>query len=582
MRFLALDPNDIPYFFGALVVAIAIVFLYSRQRFGESTVETTPEDLMAQLLPKYLATKEEYSNGLLIYIAAMTALLVALSFLGNPVLDLVQLKFTQGAANAIAIPILVALALVGLVPNVPYLKDIEWNIRHFAHQRAFIPAAALATTETLTAAGFDFSQYRDADALADMDGVEAEDFERPRGSLLYDWARLNCILYALKARYDSYLDGDLLKHYEHDVGSIYDRRQELISEVLEFKRKRLENPRYTDEPLRRKLKAALWQLYILVGCAVRLRAGPGADIYQIWRMFGFVLRPVVSPPEYRDTMLVGLAVMSGSAFAAVYLVFGLAQTGLWQPSNFFPAKAYETLIWAVSAGMAHGAAIFVSDHIRDDLNTKDRWFFARGSARVANGANYVRIAVGCAVVGYGVLFLWGLLFQPPSLGMAEGVLPFALLPATTGAFYAYHLDNVELASRPPRRWEVALQALATGAVGFVAAGAWLSLGDVPLAGNIDYVLLVTSLGAVVGGSLGWYIPEAVSQNRYNPLDEAKKERALSLEAMAAEKFDNFDKAKEWLSTPLALLKDVSPTAAAATIEGYQEAVVLLNRRSAAS
>ena len=99
--------------------------------------------------------------------------------------------------------------------------------------------------------------------------------------------------------------------------------------------------------------------------------------------------------------------------------------------------------------------------------------------------------------------------------------------------------------------------------------------------NIDYVLLVTALGAAVGGSLGWYVPKAVSECRYDPLDEAKKERVLSLEAMAAEQFDSFDKAQAWLSTPLALLQNMAPTAAAATIEGYQDAVALLHRRPAA-
>jgi len=576
MRFLALESEDILFFFGALGVAMAIVFFISRQRFGESTMEKKPEDFVAQLLPEHLATKEEYSNGLLIYIAAMISLLIGLSFLGNPLLELFQLKFANGTAHAVAVPIIFALALMGLT-KAPYVKEIEWHIRHFAHQHAFIPAAALATTETLTAAGFDFSQYRDADALAEMEGVDGADFDRPRGSILYDWARLNCLLYALKGRYEAYLDGKLLQHYEHDLSSIYDRRQELVSEVVEFKRKRLENPRHTDEQLRRKLKTALWQLYILVGCAVRLRAG--SESYETWRRFGFKLRPIVAPPEHRDAMVVGLAVMTVSVFATVYAAFVLAQTGLWQPGRNFPIKAYDAFIWAISGGLVHGAAIFASNHIRSHLNSKDRWFSTRGARRVANPANYVRVAIGCGVVGYGVLFLWSLLFGQPTLVMAAGIMPFALLPATTGAFYAYHLDNVELASRSPRHREVASQALATGCVGFVAAGAWLSLGDQPWGDNIDYVLLITALGMVIGASLGWYIPEAVSQSRYDPLDDAKKERILSLEALAAEKFDSFDQAQKWLVTPLALLKDMAPSAAAATIEGYQEAVTLLHRGS---
>ena len=68
-------------------------------------------------------------------------------------------------------------------------------------------------------------------ALAEMEGIEATDFDRPRGSILYNWARLNCLLYALKGSYDTYLDGELLQHYEHDLNNIYERRQELVSQV---------------------------------------------------------------------------------------------------------------------------------------------------------------------------------------------------------------------------------------------------------------------------------------------------------------------------------------------------------------
>jgi hypothetical protein len=328
------------------------------------------------------------------------------------------------------------------------------------------------------------------------------------------------------------------------------------------------------------LKAALWQVYILIGCAVRVRAG--AASHETWRKFGFVLRPVVTPPENRDIMLVGLAVMTTAVFATVYAAFGLAQLGLWSPSGLFPARAYEPFIWAISAGMVHGAAIFTANHIRGYLNGKDRWFSVAGGMRVANYANYLRVAAASAVIGYVVLFMWALVFQDPTWGMAKGILPFALLPAVTGAFYACHLDNVELGRRPQRFREVALQAMVTGCVGFVTAGAWLSLGNDGWGANLDYLLLVTALALVVGGSLGWYIPQAVSQSRYDPLDAARKDRLQSLETMAAEKLRSTDKAQAWLGTPLSLLNNMSPSAAASSIEGYQDAVALLHRPAAAA
>jgi Protein of unknown function (DUF2384) len=578
INFLRLSPGDVPYFLGALLVAIAIVFLISRRRFGEPTMEKVPDDPLAQLLPKHLATKEEYSSGLMTYIAAMILLLVALSCLGNPILDLLQIKVGNGAGGTVVAPIVIGLALVGLLANfnVPYVKEIEWHIRHFAHQRAFIPASARATAETLTAAGFDFSQYRHTDVLSEMDGVEAADFDRSPGTILYDWARLNCLLYAVKGRYEADLDGELLKQYEHDLAKIYDRREELVSQIAEFRRKRLESPRHADEQLRRKLKASLWQLYVLVGCAVRLRAG--ADSYEAWKRFGFVLRPAPARPENRDAMLVGIAVMTVGVFAISYIVFELAQSGVWQSPNL-PSKAYEPFIWAVSAALVQGGAIFASNCLRGYLNARDRWFLTRGSVRTNNHANYVKVAIVCGVVGYLLLYLWSLLFQPPTLVMAQSAMPFALLPAATGAFYAFHLDNVELGRRPARSWEVSLQALVTGAVSFVTAEAWLSLQGASMAENWDYLIFMVALGLVIGGSLGWYIPEAVSKSRYDPLNHAKQERLSSLEAMAAKRFENAQRASEWLATPLDVLQNRTPIVAAATIEGYQDAVTLLQRRA---
>jgi len=72
-------------------------------------------------------------------------------------------------------------------------------------------------------------------------------------------------------------------------------------------------------------------------------------------------------------------------------------------------------------------------------------------------ATILRIA---PTTGYVALYLWGLFFQPPTIALAKGTGPFALLPAATVAFYGNHLDKVELGRRPWRPWEVDSQTLA--------------------------------------------------------------------------------------------------------------------------
>jgi hypothetical protein len=123
--------------------------------------------------------------------------------------------------------------------------------------------------------------------------------------------------------------------------------------------------------------------------------------------------------------------------------------------------------------LVHVVAIMVADWMRARLLRKGRWFAVAQQERQPIAANYIRVALCCAIAGYAVLYLWGLIFQPPTIGLAKGTAPFALLPAVTGAFYGYHLDNVELGRRPSRPWEIGLQTLALRAGGKLRFG-WRS------------------------------------------------------------------------------------------------------------
>src|SRR5436305_11851217 len=118
------------------------------------------------------------------------------------------------------------------------------------------------------------------------------------------------------------------------------------------------------------------------------------------------------------------------------------------------------------------------------------------------------------------------MFQGPTIDQFKEAALYSLLPAATGGFYAYHLDNIALGTRPPRLWEIGAQALLTGFCGFAAASA--SLGDE----NFDVVCLIGVLGAAVGASLAWYIPPAAASAKRDPLCEARNERIEALTAAA--------------------------------------------------
>ncbi len=168
----------------------------------------------------------------------------------------------------------------------------------------------------------------------------------------------------------------------------------------------------------------------------------------------------------------------------------------------------------------------------------------------------------------------GPVFQPPTIALAKGTAPFALLPAATGAFYGYHLDNVELGRRPWRPWEVGSQTLVTALCGLAATLAWLALGG-GVVGNVDFIALATLFTAVVGASLAWYLPQAAASRRYDPM--ALNARIAMHGAAALDRFGNADPADQWLARPHPSLDNRTPRDAAAEIELFIRALGLLHR-----
>jgi hypothetical protein len=185
------------------------------------------------------------------------------------------------------------------------------------------------------------------------------------------------------------------------------------------------------------------------------------------------------------------------------------------------------------------------------------------------------------IVGYIVLLACGLVLQPPTWAMAAGAAPYALMPAVTGAFYASHLDNVELHRRPGRLLEIGPQAVLTSLMGVAASNVWISLGGATWPTGIDFVILVAIMGFAVGASLAWYIPTNAVRRSHDPCREVRENRVREIMALAVERFSNPVKAAHWLQAETPSLKGASPMTALAEARHYEEVMRLINRIPAA-
>jgi hypothetical protein len=211
------------------------------------------------------------------------------------------------------VPLAVAFILIGALPTVPGLTLIEKNLREYAHKRAYIPDAARATADRLAAADFDFTSYQD-EALEspEMRGVEPADFKRSRRSLGHSWARLCCLVYA-QANYrmsglteplDASLRG-LRKRIWSSSKTRSNRWKPRLPPIEQQRRATRSTPTMTcAAPIRDNL----YKLYILLGCAVRLKQQPMKTSTLRWRSSasGSAARTRGANPAAPGLQLVGL------------------------------------------------------------------------------------------------------------------------------------------------------------------------------------------------------------------------------------------------------------------------------------
>lgn len=566
-------------FFASLALAVWLIYVFCQRKFAERSV-TGSGDFIYQMLPRQLATHEEYSHGFLIYFGSMATILVILSLLGANNLEQLGVTLPKHLSY-LGVPLALAFVLMGALPNVPGLMLVETYMRQYAHERAYIPDAARATAERIATADFDFTSYAgEALRSPEMRGILLEDFTRSRQTLEQNWARLCCLVFALKSyRMEGFtgaLDASLLQDYQSDLDLIESQKKSMEAQVAAYRSARASDPYYTNEELRRCVVDNLRKLYILLGCAVRLKTQPNDDIDLALRPFGVVLKRTPRPQGTGDLQLVSLTAVAMSVILLGLAADGLGQLGLWTTSPVFPQTVMQPFWDAAATFVPYATAIIVADLVRRRAIAKGRWFVNSGQRQQTSGANYVRVALICGIAGYLALIVWGLTQAAPTLDSFKMEVPFVLLAMVTGAFYAFHLDNAEAGQRPSRAWELGLETVVTGLCGLVAACAtWqIILGTAGAA--IDKIILTTLINAAVGFALAWYIPQAAAALRYDPLAEESKERVRALQTAAQARLGGA--APAWLDQQHPALDSTSPRlAAAAGVDGFERAISLLQR-----
>jgi hypothetical protein len=208
----------------SLLLSIFIVLIFAGSKINEPTFDRKNGDYITQMRPKDLASRDEYHRAWIIYVSSLILLILVLSLLGPKPLSFLGIAKAPDAPAAL--PIFLALLVVGLLPSVPVARELERQFRRFAHERASIPEAARNIVEKLTAAEFEFSVYSKPVLAQSVwtRGVDQSDIASNRGSLLYSWARLGCLLHGLhvmlEVNQENEFDSELFLRYQLEFDNI--------------------------------------------------------------------------------------------------------------------------------------------------------------------------------------------------------------------------------------------------------------------------------------------------------------------------------------------------------------------------
>jgi hypothetical protein len=506
----------------------------------------------------------------------LVAALVCLSALGPRAVSLGQGEIPDAPHT---FPLYVALVIVGILPNFPVINQIEFALRRFAHERAFIPQGARAIAERIAAADFDFSQYSQPDIMSApaMRGVKLEDFLARRGTLERNWAKLSCLLYRLRMARTSgeslNLDDEMLDRYWADVEQVATARRAVEEEVAEYRIiKGSDNFRGADE-LEDQIVVSLRKVYVLIGCAARLRSLQADDFTQTLEKFGFRFNDFDTIPSGGKAV-----VLTGAGIAALTAFF---VSLLWDGWRSILQDSFGALLGMpidapirllISAFMAHGAAMLVVDRVRRRYIKRGKWYRGANGRRTRIGYNYIVAALYAWGTSAVILLAWSLLLTGPAWLLVENAARYALLPTVSGVFLAYQLDRVQLIPLRKPLPAILGQSLCSAFCAFIAEGASFGLNAGAQSPNPDYVVLMMVIAAAVGALLGWYLSKAGQRQ----LDQSSEEiRADVLKDVAVRRFGEVRAAEDWLKAPHSLLQGLCPANAAHKPATFEAALGLL-------
>jgi hypothetical protein len=405
--------------------------------------------------------------------------------------------------------------LIGILPHVPGLKNIELELRYRLHNRAFIPTEAKALVQQFVEnPGFFCPDSGEAKKeLENINDFLVSDLDliRPDNRLWHKYFKL----VFLRAKIEKWQGRPVISRFFETCGIDYTLSKENYkslktdvklyydtSSVLDGKTKSSGERDYIERlrmDILREIENLLKRTYKVICCGILATERMHQKRLNVFKWFGLY-------PDFRPGIPVVIDIILKSALSVCMVTFAttLIFFHLSSPGNGLNVD--KALSWAIIYTLMVGFCILGAVLLFRRLSRRSR-FRSGDAAETFLVGPYAHRALAASlgyIIALSMLFIW---FSPSwdksFTGLIETIWPWAFIPATTSGFVVYYLSSLNIHRS---RWlEGLLQGILTGGVALLVC--IIAIENLNKRSVQLFIIYAVSTCSIAGYFIGFIFPK---------------------------------------------------------------------------
>lgn len=507
-------------FWVAIALGCIATLLFAFGEFDRPTFERDSARPETRFRPQELTSRQDYLISFVLYVLGLEFAYLAICIIGPaPIIELgLAGEGRHTFESAASFPLWVAMVMIGVVPRLPVLANIEQSWRRLMHERASIPAAATSLAREMHSAGYDVEPFRNY-LMASGAGyaVTEADFDADPHSTSSRWVRLSAMIWRLDTLeivpgLERHLDFDFIERHRDEIDALrFAYRQTL---------ERVRAGRMTDadgcagpvpEENAQAIEGLQRRLCLFLACALIARKGRREPVSRGVQELGFTARHEPKTANDIDVLLQSFSCAVAVYFMTVFLALNI---GPFLPEAFVETgwpeqKATDSFAWTFSAALMHGSAVFTALMIRRHLRRRHRWFrVTLGALERPKFVRYLMTAGFAFLVSLAAISYWDGILRGANVIWDDlpTRYPFGLVAAASALFVCMIVDRAHMhSSRRDLSRLVAWQVAVTGLLAWIAADHLYGYEEGHMGAIAFTTLSATLFAAALGGATAWLV-----------------------------------------------------------------------------